>query len=147
MWGSDLSFYLDGIGEWNPRPSRLVHEIAMRFSGQYAFNDRLIPNEQAVAGGLYTVRGYPESVVAGDTAIYGSVEYRFHLPRALPNDENPPTAFGRPFRVGARWAGRTPGLGPDLQGVHGRGAGDQQPSSGVREQRNVAEHGRRAPSW
>lgn len=108
MWGSDLSFYLDGIGEWNPRPSRLVHEIAMRFSGQYAFNDRLIPNEQAVAGGLYTVRGYPESVVAGDTAIYGSVEYRFHLPRALPNDENPPTAFGRPFRVAPDGQGGRP---------------------------------------
>lgn len=108
MWGSDLSFYLDGIGEWNPRPSRLIHEIAMRFSGQYAFNNRLIPNEEAVAGGLYTVRGYPESAVAGDTAIYGSIEYRFHLPRALPSDDSPPTAFGRPFRVAPDGQGGRP---------------------------------------
>jgi hemolysin activation/secretion protein len=107
-WGSDLSFYLDGIGSWNPRPSPLIHEIATRFSGQYTFNDRLIPNEQAVAGGLYTVRGYPESVVAGDSAVYGSVEYRFHLPRALPTNDNPPTAFGRPFRVAPDGQGGRP---------------------------------------
>jgi hemolysin activation/secretion protein len=107
-WGSDLSFYLDGVGEWNPRPSRLVHELAFRFSGQYAFNNRFIPNEEIVGGGLYTVRGYPESAVAGDTGVFGSVEYRFHLPRALPDDSTPPSAFGKPFRVAPDGAGGRP---------------------------------------
>lgn len=107
-WNTDLSFYLDGIGSWNPQPASLIHEIALRFSGQYAFNHRLIPNEEAVGGGLYTVRGYPESTVAGDSAVFASVEYRFHLPRALPADGNPPTVFGEPFRVAPDGRGGRP---------------------------------------
>ena len=107
-WSSDLSFYLDGIGSWNPRPSRLVHEIAMRFGGQYSFNNRLIPNYEAVGGGLYTVRGYPESVSAGDTGVFGSVEYRLHIPRALPADADPPTVFGEPFRISPDGQGGRP---------------------------------------
>ena len=42
--------------------------------------------------------GYPESVAVGDTVFLGTVEYRFHLPRALGYSE--PTEFlGQPFRV------------------------------------------------
>ncbi len=82
-----------------PRTSTLAHELAFRFSGQHGFNQRLIPNAEGVIGGLFTVRGYPESRVAGDTVFNGSIEYRFHLPRALEIDAEPPTVFGRPFRV------------------------------------------------
>jgi hypothetical protein len=57
----DFSFYLDGVGSWNAGNRALVHELAMRMSGQYAFNNRLVPNYQTVGGGLYTVRGYDES--------------------------------------------------------------------------------------
>jgi hemolysin activation/secretion protein len=96
-WDVDFSFFLDGVGLQSNTKPRYIHEIATRFSGQYAFNDRLIPNYQAVGGGLYTARGYDESLVAGDSGVFGSVEYRFHLPRALPA-ASPPTIFGRPFR-------------------------------------------------
>ncbi|MBZ0173501.1 MAG: hypothetical protein K8E66_14045, partial [Phycisphaerales bacterium] len=89
---------IDGIGSWNPGPSSLIHEIALRFSGQYSFNNRLIPNFETVGGGLYSARGYPESVAAGDSGVFGGVEYRLHIPRAFPVNAEPPTAFGRPFR-------------------------------------------------
>ena len=91
---------LDG---WNdpstPESSTLAHELAFRFAGQYAFNQRLIPNAEGVVGGLFTVRGYPESVVAGDSTYFGSIEYRFHVPRVLGINPEPSTLFGRPFRV------------------------------------------------
>jgi hemolysin activation/secretion protein len=45
--------------------------------------DRLIPQHEAVLGGLHTVRGYPEAVVAGDKMYVATFEYRFHLPRIL----------------------------------------------------------------
>jgi len=67
-----------------PMPQTLAHELAFSFRGQYVpFNKRLIANEEEVAGGLYSVRGYDESIGAGDTVFIGSAEYRFHVPRAL----------------------------------------------------------------
>jgi hemolysin activation/secretion protein len=53
-----------------------------------------------VVGGLFTVRGYPESVVAGDSILVGSAEYRFHFPRSRPpmEVERQKRLFGRPFR-------------------------------------------------
>ncbi len=94
-----LLFGRDWYDPSTPKTSTLAHELVFRFSGQYAFNDRLIPNAEGVIGGLFTVRGYPESRAAGDTVFNGSLEYRFHLPRALAIDAEPPTVFGRPFRV------------------------------------------------
>ncbi|MEM1185697.1 MAG: hypothetical protein AAGI53_11950 [Planctomycetota bacterium] len=88
---------------WNdpstPESSTLAHELAIRFAGQYGFNQRLIPNAEGVIGGLYTVRGYPESVAAGDSVYTGSIEYRFHVPRAFAIEPQPRTVFGRPFRA------------------------------------------------
>ena len=43
-------------------------EVALSVRGQYSFDDRLIPQNEDVAGGLYSVRGYEESETAGDTA-------------------------------------------------------------------------------
>lgn len=94
-----LLFGRDWYDPSTPGSSTLAHEFVFRFSGQHAFNDRLIPNAEGVIGGLFTVRGYPESRAAGDTVFNGSLEYRFHLPRALEIDSEPPTVFGRPFRV------------------------------------------------
>ena len=51
----------------------------------------------ATAGGLYTVRGYNESEVAGDNAVIASAEYRYHIARALPVRE-PGKFLGQPFR-------------------------------------------------
>ena len=67
------------------RPTRTpAHELSMRLFGQYAFDNRLIPQEQQIAGGLYSVRGYEQSAAAGDSVYVGSLEYRLHLPRVLP---------------------------------------------------------------
>jgi hemolysin activation/secretion protein len=69
-------------GTGDSGPTTLAHEVSVGLRGQYAFGDRLIANEQDVLGGLYTVRGYPESIAAGDTTVVGTLEYRYHVPRA-----------------------------------------------------------------
>jgi hemolysin activation/secretion protein len=93
------SFYLDPLLREDPEGATgLAHEVAWSVKGQHALGSRLIPNEMMAAGGLYTVRGYPYAVVAGDNAVIGSLEYRFHLPRAL-NPRVDPGKFGdKPFR-------------------------------------------------
>jgi hemolysin activation/secretion protein len=61
-----------------------VHELAFESLGQIAFDDaRLVPQLQQVAGGLYSVRGYEQSVTAGDSVAIVRAEYRVHLPRLL----------------------------------------------------------------
>jgi hemolysin activation/secretion protein len=97
----EQSFYLEPLfnpGGYSGRSARgpltLAHEIAFSARGQWAFGARLIPNEEEVAGGFFSVRGYPESVVAGDNTVIASLEYRFHLPRVFPVSD-PGTLFGR----------------------------------------------------
>ena len=65
------------------RPRELAHELAWRVGGQYSLGTRLIPQVEGVLGGPGTVRGYPQSIVAGDSLFGGSVEYRFHVPLSL----------------------------------------------------------------
>ena len=68
--------------------STVAHELILSARGQYAFGSRLVPQAEEVAGGFYTVRGYPESVSSGDSVIVCSTEYRYHIPRALtPSNE------------------------------------------------------------
>lgn len=109
QWSGSYSFYLEPLlrpsrwRNWDPEnPSTWpvpTHEMFLGLRGQYAFDDRLIPNYQQVAGGMYTVRGYPESIVAGDSLVIGTVEYRFHLPQALGFERDPKPLFGtEPFR-------------------------------------------------
>jgi len=69
--------------------STLAHEIAIGVRGQYAFDFRLVPQASQVIGGLFSVRGYDQSVAVGDTIVVGSLEYRFHIPRALPVQREP----------------------------------------------------------
>ncbi|MDH3404482.1 MAG: hypothetical protein OEP45_12750 [Acidobacteriota bacterium] len=115
QWDAAFSFYLEPLvnrGAWldpnTPRSSTLAHELAFGLKGQWAFDFRLVPNFQQVAGGLYTVRGYPQSATAGDTAVIGSAEYRFHLPRLFRPDPEPPelpvmgTFRARPQQVWGR---------------------------------------------
>lgn len=102
------SFYLEPLlngDAWrdisDPSTSTLAHEIALGLRGQWAItNDRLLPTFQAVAGGLYTVRGYEQADVAADSSVILSAEYRFHLPRIF-GIEAPRRSqlFDRPFRV------------------------------------------------
>jgi hemolysin activation/secretion protein len=106
-WNVSHSVYLERFF----RPGKQAvdaHELALSFRGQYAFGNRLVPQEQDVVGGLYSVRGYDEALAAGDTVYVASAEYRYHLPRTW-SPREPGTAFGRPFR----WSPDRPGAWPD----------------------------------
>lgn len=93
------SFYLEPLFDRTlAEGTSLAHEIALQVRGQYAFDNRLVPNYQQVAGGLYTVRGYPEAVVAGDSIILATAEYRWHIPRGLSPNPAAGEFFGTPFR-------------------------------------------------
>lgn len=105
LWEFSHSFYLEPIfnaREWrdisNPAATTLAHEIFLSFRGQHALGNRLIPQAEEVAGGALSVRGYPESVVAGDNAYIATVEYRFHLPKSFPHERQTGQLFGEPFR-------------------------------------------------
>ena len=114
-WDVRFSQYLEPLlfgDDWfdpsTPETSTLAHEIYLRFSGQNSLGSRLAPNFQAVSGGLYSVRGYDESVVASDNQYLFTGEYRFHLPRVLPFQPEPKTVFGRPFKVAPQGPFRRP---------------------------------------
>jgi hemolysin activation/secretion protein len=62
------------------RPREMTHELAWRFGGQTSLGTRVIPQVEGVLGGAATVRGYPQSIAAGDSFVNGSVEYRYHVP-------------------------------------------------------------------
>lgn len=91
----------------------LAQEVVARVRGQFSFGSRLIANEQDVVGGMYTVRGYPESASAGDSTMVGSLEYRFHIPRAFTVTDPGQIRSHKmttmwPFGEGFRWAPQEP---------------------------------------
>jgi hypothetical protein len=105
-WRAGHAFYIEPLlmgrrwfdpqtPEWR---TTLAHEISLSGRGQHAFGNRLIPHEQETVGGFFSVRGYPESLLAGDDAIIGSLEYRLHIPRLL-SPREPREIRGRPFRL------------------------------------------------
>ena len=103
-FGLNQSFYLEPLmsSNWQEgQPgSTLAHELVLTGRGQIALNDRrLTPSFTETIGGFHTVRGYPQAFTAADNAYIGSVEYRFHLPRALAPRPEPDELFGRPFHV------------------------------------------------
>ena len=98
------SFYLEPllIDGWGPGQagSTLAHEIYGSLRGQVSLDRRrLAPNFTEVAGGFYSVRGYPESFISGDDAVIATLEYRLHVPALLPPADEPITLFGQPFRA------------------------------------------------
>ncbi|MEQ9461397.1 MAG: ShlB/FhaC/HecB family hemolysin secretion/activation protein [Phycisphaeraceae bacterium] len=103
---ASYSFYLEPLlfpNSWEdpstPRTSTLAHEVLLRATGQFT-ESRLVPQFEGILGGLYTVRGYPEALTAGDNTLFVSAEYRFHIPRMFPVDRTPDMElFGEPFRV------------------------------------------------
>ena len=106
-WDLNQTFYLEPLlnrEAWadhsTPKSSTLAHEMMFAFRGQRSLGYRLIAQEEDVVGGFYTVRGYHESEVAGDSAMVATAEYRFHLPRSLPiqPDTKKVMILGRPFR-------------------------------------------------
>jgi len=97
-WDAEQSLYLEPLfNPSDPKYMTLAHEVAFTFRGQSGFDNQLIPSAQGVAGGFYSVRGYPESVTAGDSVYIASAEYRFHLPQALSSGPAG-TLGGREFR-------------------------------------------------
>ena len=111
------SIYLDPLFDSSWKTSKsvykpLVHELFGSLRGQYAFDYRLTPLSQYTMGGLYTVRGFAQSITAGDNALVGTVEYRMHIPRmfsaAVPTGTFPSAT--KPFK----WApDSATGAGPD----------------------------------
>lgn len=110
-WNVSEAFFLEPLlnrEAWQdvntPGSSTLAHEVSLEFKGQHALGHRLIPSAEATVGGVYSVRGYPESVVAGDTVYVASAEYRYHVPRALrpsgsfTEPREPMRILGQPFR-------------------------------------------------
>jgi hemolysin activation/secretion protein len=99
------SFYLEPLlASMRDRVS-LQHEIALVGRGQATAGQRLVPNYQDVLGGLYSVRGYPQGIAAGDYSLNVQAEYRFHLPRGFGASEQPGSFFGEPFRWAPQYAG------------------------------------------
>lgn len=99
-WNLDQSFFLEPLlnrEAFDAGESTLAHEIGLTFRGQTAFDNRLIPTFQQVIGGFYSVRGYQESEVAGDTALIFNAEYRLHIPRLFAVSDETLDVFG-PFR-------------------------------------------------
>ena len=111
------SIYLDPLFDSSWKTSKsvykpLVHELFGSLRGQYAFDYRLTPLSQYTMGGLYTVRGFAQSITTGDNALVGTIEYRMHIPRmfsaAVPTGTFPSAA--KPFK----WAPDSgTGAGPD----------------------------------
>jgi hemolysin activation/secretion protein len=82
-WDAGHSFSIESlierIGKKTPTDSN-AHELSLQCSGQWTVDgSRLAPQYQAVAGGFFSVRGYEESIVAGDNLVLANVEYRFHI--------------------------------------------------------------------
>lgn len=105
QWDVMHSFYLEPLlngpnfnDTTTPDSSTLAHELVFMFRGQHAFGDRLIPQAERPAGGGFSVRGYPESIVAGDNAYIFTAEYRFHIPRVFAIEPDARKLFGQPFR-------------------------------------------------
>ncbi|MDP6978595.1 MAG: hypothetical protein QF570_08325 [Myxococcota bacterium] len=96
QWNLGVSHYLEPMFNreaWEDpttaESSTLAHEVALSFRGQHAFDYRLLPQVSQVIGGFYSVRGFSQGAAVGDSTYVGSVEYRFHLPRALPIQREP----------------------------------------------------------
>jgi hemolysin activation/secretion protein len=95
-WFAQHSMYIEPLlwrDAWEdvntPSSSTLAHELVFITKGQYAFGTRLNPQRERTVGGLYSVRGYEESLVAADTAVMFTAEYRFHLPRVFAPQQDP----------------------------------------------------------
>jgi hemolysin activation/secretion protein len=106
-WGGGFSFFLEPLIA--PKSTQLAHELAFSVRGQYTLdNRRLIPEEEELIGGFYSVRGYPEAFDAGDTMYVATAEYRCYLGRiikptremnvAVGSKVSSHSQFGNPFR-------------------------------------------------
>jgi hemolysin activation/secretion protein len=92
-WGGGFSFFLEPM--LTPKSDRLAHEVALSSRGQFVFGgQRLIPQQEELIGGFYSVRGYPEVLDAADTVYVGSLEYRWYVARSIKPIEKRNVAIG-----------------------------------------------------
>jgi len=92
-WSFAYQTHLETIFDRVAENNRRAHEVNLRARGRILLGDgRLIPQEQDLLGGAFSVRGYQESVVSADEMMLFTAEYAFHLPRWL-----------RPGPVGSLW--------------------------------------------
>lgn len=105
-------FRMPSPDKW--RANTLVHEVAVSLRGQYVpGDDRLIPQKQLFVGGFFSVRGYEEAIIAGDSGLIGSVEYRLHLARLL----TPTSLLAEPPERREGFWGRLNFRAPDVYGL------------------------------
>ncbi len=94
-------FYLEPLFDSfkeNPAESTLAHEMFFSLRGQHVLSDkRVSPSFMHPIGGFYTVRGYPESFLAGDNAVVFTGEYRLHVPHLF-SPKPAGELFGKPFK-------------------------------------------------
>ena len=104
------SFFLEPLlfGEdwYDPKSwksSTLGHEFKFHLRGQDALGNRLIPQDEFSAGGLYTVRGYDEAVTNEDNAVVFTFEYALHLPALLKPSQSKRQIFGQDVKFRPRF--------------------------------------------
>lgn len=108
-WAVNVQSYLEPWFAGAQGPRTLAHEVQFRARGRFLLGgERLVPQEQDLLGGAFSVRGYPESVASADESILLTGEYAFHLPRVFRSGE-PVTIFGKPFA----WRPPAPQRRPD----------------------------------
>lgn len=91
------------------KTNTLAHEALFKVRARFLpGGGRLVPQEQDLVGGAFSVRGYPESIVSADESLTFTAEYAYHVPWAWRPGE-PGTVFGRPFA----WRPAQPQRRPD----------------------------------
>ena len=100
-WQATHSFYIEPLlfpGRFKAGQSTLANEIHLALRGQYAFDYRVIAQAEETLGGLFTVRGYDENILASDSAVIATAEYRLHVPRLFKVVKEPGKLLGEDFR-------------------------------------------------
>jgi len=107
-WSVNGAIFLDSFFNKDDGLSGLAHELSGRVRGRQLLRGKRLPaQEQEPIGGALSVRGYPESVLAADETIVGSLEYAYHIPRGL-KPADPGTLLRRPFKWHPTKAGQNP---------------------------------------
>jgi hemolysin activation/secretion protein len=99
------AFYLEPLldpggfaGERGPDAMSLAHRVSLSTRVQWTPERRLVANEQAIAGGMFTVRGYEEAIASGDSAFIATAEYRYSISSGLAPSDRPGRFLGQDFR-------------------------------------------------
>lgn len=100
-------FYWLGQFQWVQRLQGPVSQVQFRLDAQLS-DDKLLPMEKFVVGGVETVRGYRENQLVRDNGVVASVEFR--IPLLHGPDSNPTLQLAPFLDYGNAWekGGSTP---------------------------------------